>query len=107
MESQDISGEKARTLLERVAREPLQWIVADQVLFEYYRLVPNPAVLAKPLSSVEAAERLCFIRAEKVFAQQTLRACAQLREPLKLPPLWFPSCQIWSSIRLTIADCGL
>jgi toxin-antitoxin system PIN domain toxin len=56
--------EKARTLLERVAREPVQWIVADQVLFEYYRLVCNPAVLARPLSSVEAAERLRFFRDE-------------------------------------------
>lgn len=56
--------EKARTLLERVANEPVQWIIADQVLFEYYRLVRNPVVLAKPLSSVEAAERLRFFRDE-------------------------------------------
>lgn len=54
----------ARSLLERVAREPLQWIVADQVLFEYYRLVRNPAVLAKPLAALEAAQRLHFFRNE-------------------------------------------
>jgi len=56
--------ERARALLERVAHEPLQWILADQVLFEYYRLVRNPVVLAKPLAASEAAERLHFFRDE-------------------------------------------
>ena len=56
--------EKARALLERVAHEPVQWIIADQVLFEYYRLIRNPVVLAKPLAAVEAAERLRFFRDE-------------------------------------------
>jgi len=50
--------------LERVAREALQWIVADQVLFEYYRLVRNPLVLAKPLTGFETAQKLRFFRDE-------------------------------------------
>jgi predicted nucleic acid-binding protein len=56
--------EMARVLLERVGREPLQWIIAEQVLFEYYRLVRNPVVLAKPLSADEAAKKLRFFRDE-------------------------------------------
>jgi predicted nucleic acid-binding protein len=55
---------KARALLERVSREPLEWIVADQVLYEYYRLVRNPAVLSKPLDAAEASRRLRFFREE-------------------------------------------
>jgi hypothetical protein len=56
--------EMARVLLERVGREPLQWIIAEQALFEYYRLVRNPVVLAKPLSADEAAKKLRFFRDE-------------------------------------------
>jgi predicted nucleic acid-binding protein len=54
----------ARALVEQAARDPLAWTVADQVLFEYYQLVRNPAVLQKPLSSVEAGRRLRFFRDE-------------------------------------------
>jgi toxin-antitoxin system PIN domain toxin len=54
----------ARGILERAAREPLEWILADQVLVEYYRLVRNPAVLTHPLTATEAARRLRFFRDE-------------------------------------------
>jgi len=54
----------ARRLLEQVAGEPGGWILADQVLFEYYRLVRNPVVLSRPLSAAEAARRLLFFREE-------------------------------------------
>ncbi len=56
--------EKARALLEQVARETGEWILADQVLFEYYRLVRNPLVLAHPLPAQEASLRLRFFREE-------------------------------------------
>jgi toxin-antitoxin system PIN domain toxin len=56
--------EKARALLERVGNEPFQWIIAEQVLFEYYRLVRNPVVLAKPLGADEAAKKIRFFRDE-------------------------------------------
>jgi uncharacterized protein len=54
----------ARGLLERAGAESGEWILADQVLFEYYRLVRNPAVLARPLSAAQAAYRLHFFRVE-------------------------------------------
>lgn len=55
---------RARALVERAAREHLEWTVADQVLFEYYRLVRNPAVLEKPLSAGDAGRRIRFFRDE-------------------------------------------
>jgi toxin-antitoxin system PIN domain toxin len=55
---------RARALMERAAQEPLEWTIADQVLFEYYRLVRNPAVLERPLAAVEAGRRLRFFRDE-------------------------------------------
>ena len=56
--------ERAKAFLESAASEPTDWIIADQVLFEYYRLVRNPSVLEKPLSASEAARRLRFFREE-------------------------------------------
>jgi predicted nucleic acid-binding protein len=53
---------KSLRLVEEVIADPRSWIIADQVLFEYYRLIRNPAVLAKPLSAAQAASRLRFFR---------------------------------------------
>jgi toxin-antitoxin system PIN domain toxin len=55
---------KALRLVEEIAEDPRSWIIADQVLFEYYRLIRNPTVLANPLSASEAARRLRFFREE-------------------------------------------
>ena len=52
----------ARPVLEQMLSEPGEWIVADQVLLEYYRLLRNPKVLASPLSGRDAAEQLRFFR---------------------------------------------
>ncbi len=38
------------------------WIIADQVLMEYYKLIRNPVVLENPLSAPEAFERVDVIR---------------------------------------------
>jgi predicted nucleic acid-binding protein len=66
---------RARLFVEQTAREPLEWIVADQVLLEYYRLIRNPAVLERPLSASEAAHRVLFFRDEIGW-----RHCAYDRE---------------------------
>jgi predicted nucleic acid-binding protein len=55
---------RARELLESAAAQPAEWTVADQVLFEYYRLVRNPAVLERPLGAAEAVRSLRFFRDE-------------------------------------------
>ena len=52
----------ARGLVERALAEPREWIVADQVYFELYRLVRNPAVLESPLSASEAADLVQWYR---------------------------------------------
>ncbi|MCU0726373.1 MAG: PIN domain-containing protein [Planctomycetes bacterium] len=55
---------RARPVIEEMIAAPGEWVIADQVLLEYYRLVRNPAVLARPLSAAEAEKRLEFFREE-------------------------------------------
>ena len=66
---------RAKQFIERAAQEPSDWIIADQVLLEYYRLIRNPAVLERPLSAFEAAQRVLFFRDEIGW-----RHCAYDRE---------------------------
>jgi predicted nucleic acid-binding protein len=55
---------RAAALVRSIRHSPAEWIVADQVLFEYYRLVRNPVVLARPLDAAEAMARLRYFREE-------------------------------------------
>ena len=43
-----------REVVDQALAEPDSWIVADQVWFELYRLLRNPAILQKPLTSEQA-----------------------------------------------------
>lgn len=54
----------ARSVLEELLAAPSEWVIADQVLCEYYRLVRNPAVLRHPLGAADAARRVRFFREE-------------------------------------------
>ena len=54
--------ERARTLVAEALGEADQWIIADQVYFELYRLLRNPAVLSRPLEAAEAAESIAWYR---------------------------------------------
>jgi toxin-antitoxin system PIN domain toxin len=49
-------------LVEQALKGPRSWIIADQVWFELYRLLRNPAVLGKPLSAGEAAHTIEWYR---------------------------------------------
>lgn len=49
-------------IVEQALKEPQSWIIADQVWFELYRLLRNPAVLAKPLSAEEAGHTIEWYR---------------------------------------------
>lgn len=53
---------KARAVVERALTESHQWIIADQVYFEFYRLLRNPAVLSRPLGAAQAAETVAWYR---------------------------------------------
>jgi toxin-antitoxin system PIN domain toxin len=53
---------RATALVEAALAEPERWIIADQVYFELYRLVRNPAVLGSPLSASEADKTVSWYR---------------------------------------------
>lgn len=55
---------RAHAFLEMAVRNPRNWIIPDQVLFEYYRVVRNPLLFEKPLSPEKAARHLRFFREE-------------------------------------------
>lgn len=54
----------ARQLAESILAEPQEWMLADQVLFEYYRALRNPVILEHPLTAKKAAEQVRFLREE-------------------------------------------
>jgi len=54
----------ARKLAESLLAEPEDWMLADQVLFEYYRALRNPAILERPLNARQATKQVRFLREE-------------------------------------------
>ena len=52
----------ANGVIEDALGKPEEWIVADQVYFELYRLLQNKIVLENPLTSLEAFETVSFFR---------------------------------------------
>lgn len=52
----------ARQLVDSALAEPQQWIVADQVYFELYRLLRSSTVLERPLPAADAARVIEFYR---------------------------------------------
>lgn len=51
-----------KQLVNKAISEKDQWIVADQVFFELYRLLRNPVVLQKPLTASQAADTINWYR---------------------------------------------
>ncbi|MFV0338173.1 MAG: hypothetical protein ACK5LK_08025 [Chthoniobacterales bacterium] len=43
-------------------QNPTDWIVSDQVLFEFYRGLRSPKILERPLSHQEAMKQIVFLR---------------------------------------------
>jgi predicted nucleic acid-binding protein len=72
--------EAAIRLVNDALRSPTEWMLADQVLFEMYAGLRHPGVFAKPLSAVEAARRVAFLRDEAGFSF----CCHELRGWLKI-----------------------
>lgn len=68
--------EKAILVYEELLRRPYEWIIADQVLFEFYRALRNPKVLEHPLSHSKAFAQICFIR-EKVGCLHCSYSCKE------------------------------
>jgi uncharacterized protein len=55
---------KAKLAVEKLLKAPEEWILADQVLIEFYRALRNPAVFQKPAGAGEAWEIVNFYREE-------------------------------------------
>jgi toxin-antitoxin system PIN domain toxin len=58
----------AARLLDEALNSPHDWMLADQVLFEFYSGLRHPRVFAKPLSAAEAVNRLRFLRERSGFS---------------------------------------
>lgn len=54
--------EKARGVYEMMLENPGDWIVSDQVLFEFYRGLRNPKILERPLDHQGAMQQIVFLR---------------------------------------------
>jgi predicted nucleic acid-binding protein len=78
----------AVSLVNEALRSPAGWMLADQVLFELYAGLRHPGIFAKPLSAVEAARRVTFLREESGFSF----CCYELRA--------------WPSIRSGLSAAG-
>ena len=52
----------ANRALMAALEDPGEWCIADQTLFELYRLLRNPRVVQKPLTAIEASDQLRFLR---------------------------------------------
>jgi uncharacterized protein len=57
----------AKAWLDAALASPREWIFADQVLFELYRLLRHPKVMAKPLSAKAAVAQIEWFREETGF----------------------------------------
>jgi predicted nucleic acid-binding protein len=42
--------------------QPTEWILADQVLWEFYKALRHPKILQKPRSAAQAASHVRFLR---------------------------------------------
>jgi len=56
--------EMARRVYESILEHPTEWIVCDQVLFEFYRALRNPRILERPLDHAAALLQIRFLREE-------------------------------------------
>ena len=74
---------KAIQVVDMALANPGQWMMADQVLFEFYKALRSPRVFRRPLPADEAAERIRFLRTESGF----LRCCHELDHWEKILPI--------------------
>lgn len=56
-------------LVNRALAAPQEWLVADQVWFELYRLLRSPAVQSQPLSAPEASSKIEWFRGRSGWAR--------------------------------------
>ena len=54
--------EKALAVVNGMLAAPGEWILADQVLWEFYKALRHPLILAKPRNAAEAGGHIRFLR---------------------------------------------
>jgi predicted nucleic acid-binding protein len=54
----------AHAIVAEMLAQPDDWILADQVLFEFYKALRNPRVFLDPLNAPEAAHHVRFLQSE-------------------------------------------
>ena len=59
----------ASAVVDEMLANPGEWIIADQVLFEFYRALRNSRIFRHPLGAQEAALRLQFLQSESGVAR--------------------------------------
>ena len=52
----------AKGVYEAMLRQPDQWLISDQVLFEFYRGLRNSRILERPLTHKQALQQIQFLR---------------------------------------------
>jgi len=57
-----VEHEKAKAVYAEMLAAPHDWILSDQVLFEFYRILRNPKALGNPLSHEGALNQIVFLR---------------------------------------------
>lgn len=53
---------KAKKVYEEMLANPHEWILSDQVLFEFYRGLTNSRILERPLQHSQAMKQIQFLR---------------------------------------------
>lgn len=56
--------EPAKKVYQDMLDSPSEWIVSDQVLFEFYRGIRHPKILQRPLNHEQAMKQITFLREE-------------------------------------------
>ncbi len=59
---------KAFAVVATMLAHPSEWIIADQVLWEFYKALRHPKILQKPRSPAQAADHLRFLRVKSGIA---------------------------------------
>lgn len=59
---------KALAIVNAMLARPTEWILADQVLWEFYKALRHPRILQRPRSAAQAAEQIRFLREQSGVA---------------------------------------
>ena len=78
---------KALNVVHAMLANPAEWIIADQVLWEFYKALRHPLILSKPRTARQAAEQVRFLREESGVGAcvYELRQFHSVLEKLKSP----------------------